>query len=171
VLVVGGLVGQNTATASAELYDPASNAFKPLGGLSQPRCKHAALLLADGRVMVLAGSTDCNGRRKLASTEIFDPATETFLPGPSLMDPRYKVASAAVRLDNGAVMIAGDASDVEVWIPGTASFVRVEGRIGAALAFSSATPLKSGRVLVVGGYDATITPTARTWEVSPQAQR
>lgn len=171
VLVVGGLVGPHTATASAEIYDPASDTFRPVGELGQPRCKHAALLLADGRVLVLAGSGDCNNRRRLASTEIFDPTTETFLPGPGLVDPRYKVASAAVRLHNGAVMIAGDASDIEVWKPGTANFVRVEGRTGPALAFSSATTLRSGRVLVVGGYDATITPTARAWEVNlPQRE-
>ena len=170
VLVVGGLVGRHQATASAELYDPRTGSFRPTGALGQPRCKHAALLLADGRVMVLAGSADCDERQKLASTEIFDPTTERFTAGPRLVDARYKVASAAVRLDSGAVLIAGDASDVEVWTPGAPGFVRAAGRpLGAALAFSSATALKDGTVLVVGGYDTTITPTDRSWTVSAHA--
>lgn len=170
VLVVGGLAARHAATASAEIYDPRSGRFRPTGALAQPRCKHAALLLADGRVLVLAGSADCEEGRKLASTEIFDPATETFQPGPPLLDARYKVASAAVRLASGAVLIAGDANDVEVWTPGTPAFVKLAGApLGAALAFSSATALGDGRVLVVGGYDRTITPTARSWQLATRA--
>lgn len=171
VLVVGGLVSRNTATATAEIYDPKTGKFRQTGTLNQPRCKHAALLLTDGRVMVLAGSSDCGDRQKLAATEIFDPTTETFGRGPSLMNPRYKIASAAVRLENGAVMIAGDSNDVEVWVPGSSKFVRAAQRLGAELAFSTATSLKNGRVLVIGGYDRTITPTARTWLISPLLRR
>lgn len=171
VLVVGGLVSRNTATATAEIYDPKTGKFRPTGALNQPRCKHAALLLADGRVMVLAGSPDGGDRPKLATTEIFDPTTETFVQGPSLMNPRYKIASAAVGLENGAVMIAGDSKDVEVWIPGSPRFVRARQHLGADLAFSTATSLKNGRVLVIGGYDRTITPTARTWLISTLTRR
>lgn len=170
VLVVGGLVARHTATAGAEIYDPRSGSFRPTGALAQPRCKHAALLLADGRVMVLAGSADCEDRRKLASTEIFDPVTETFAPGPRLVDARYKIASAAVRLAGGAVLVAGDASDVEVWTPGEPGFAKLAGApLGTALAFSSATALGNGQVLVVGGYDGSITPTARAWQVATRA--
>lgn len=166
VLVVGGLVGRRTATASAEIYDPRSGRFRATATLAEPRCKLAALLLADGRVMVLAGSRDCDDRQRLASTEIFDPATERFEPGPPLQDARYKVAGAAVRLDSGEVLIAGDASDVEIWRPGTPAFVRAAPALGVGLAFSTATALDGGRVLVTGGYDAAVVPTARSWQVS-----
>lgn len=169
VLVMGGLVSRGVATASAELYDPKTSTFTPTGPLGQPRCKHAALPLPDGRVMVLAGSTDCDDRRRLASTEIFDPATGRFTPGPALADARYKVASAAAVLDDGTVVIAGDASDVELWQPGAASFSKVQGPIGTRLAFSSATALAGREVLVTGGYDGQVVPTARSWQVSAPA--
>lgn len=172
VLVVGGLADRATATASAEIYDPSDGMFRPTGSLQQPRCKLAALPLADGRVMVLAGSSDCDERRRLATTEIFDPATESFVPGPRLNDPRYKFASAAVRLGNGAVLIAGGAVDMEMWTPGATAFRRLTAALHAELAFSTATLLGDGAVLVVGGYDRTITPTTRAWRISlPSAER
>jgi hypothetical protein len=170
VLVAGGLVGRNSISTTAEIYDPATGTFKSSGSLMQPRCKHAALLLRDGRVMVLGGSMDCDDRQKLATTEIYDPANGTFAPGPRLNDPRYKISSAAVTLESGAVIIAGDSRDVEVWLPGSSSFTRVAGNLGSGLAFSSATTLRDGQVLVAGGYDRTITPTARTWQVSVPAR-
>ncbi|MCA0175953.1 MAG: hypothetical protein LCH73_06650 [Proteobacteria bacterium] len=166
VLVVGGLVGRAVATASAEIYDPQTGRFAPTGALSQPRCKLAALPLQDGRVMVLAGSTDCNERRRLASTEIYDPRTGVFGPGPVLRNPRYKVASAAAVLPSGAVLIAGDAQDVEVWRPGEAQFSALAGRLAAGLAFSTATLLPDGQLLIAGGYDEDIAPTAQSWRVA-----
>lgn len=171
VLVVGGLVGRNTVAATAEIYDPKTGEFRQTGALSEPRCKHAAVLLADGRVMVLAGSRDCDGRQRLATTEIFDPITEKFIQGPRLSDPRYKIASAAVRLPSGAVLIAGGSSDIEVWNPGSPAFVPVAESLGTELAFSTVTALRNGRVLVIGGYDRTITPTDRTWQVARFAPR
>lgn len=166
VLVVGGLVGRRTATALAEIFDPRSGTFSQTGSLSQPRCKHAALALQDGRVMVLAGSADCDDRRRLASTEIYDPKTGTFEPGPALLNPRYKVASAAAVLPSGTVLIAGDAEDVEIWRPGTASFLALPGRLSTGLAFSTATPLPNGQLLIAGGYDDNIVPTGQTWRVT-----
>lgn len=166
VLVMGGLVARGRATASAEIYDPRTRRFSPTGAMQTPRCKHAALPLQDGRVMVIAGSPDCNEQRRIAQTEIFDPATGAFTPGPALQNPRYKIVSAAAVMADGAVVVAGDASDVEVWTPGAAAFVKARGLIGGALAFSTATPLPDGALLVVGGYDGEIRPRAQTWVVS-----
>jgi hypothetical protein len=171
VLIVGGLISRNTATATAEIYDPKTGAFTQTGSMNEPRCKHAAVLLADGRVMVLAGSRDCDQRQQLSTTEIFDPKTEKFVQGPRLSDPRYKIASAAVRLPSGAVLIAGGSSDIEVWNPGTPAFAPVADTLGAELAFSTATVLSNGRVIVIGGYDRTTTATNRTWHVARLSPR
>lgn len=166
VLVMGGLVGRNVATASAEIYDPRTRTFTAAASMQQRRCKHAAVALPDGRVLVIAGSPDCNEQRRIAQTEIYDPRTGAFTPGPALQNPRYKIVSAAAVTPRGEVVVAGDASDVEVWTPGTAAFVKARGPIGATLAFSTATPLASGALLVTGGYDGDIRPTAQTWVVS-----
>lgn len=165
VLIVGGLTARRTATATAEVYDPTTRRFTPTGSLSQPRCKLAALALRDGRVMVLAGSSDCEDRQRLASTEIYDPATGRFEPGPPLLNARYKIASAATVLANGDVLIAGNADDVETWTPGTAAFARLSTGVGGEMSFSTATTLPAGGALVAGGYDERIVPTARTWRV------
>lgn len=166
ILVLGGQTARGRATTSAEIFDPATGAFSPTGSLGVPRCKHAALLLRDGRVMVIAGSTDCNEQRRLAQTEIWNPRTGRFSPGPALLNPRYKIVSAAAVTAEGHVVIAGDANDVEIWSPGSSSFVTAVGTIGKNLAFSTTTPLHAGALLVTGGYDNDIRPTAQSWLVN-----
>ena len=165
VLVMGGLRSRHLATRSAEIYDPVGQRFVTTGAMLQARCKHAGVLLSDGRVMVLAGSSDCDDRRRLAETEIYDPKTGRFTAGPKLLNARYKIASAATVLPSGAVLIAGDADDVEVWMPGQPKFSKAGGGIGRGLAFSTATALPNGEVLVTGGYDEDIRATAGTWRV------
>lgn len=166
ILVVGGQAGRGRATATAEIFDPATGAFSATGSLSVPRCKHAALLLRDGRVMVIAGSTDCNEQRRLAATEIWDPNTGKFSAGPALLNPRYKIVSAAAVTKEGDVVVAGDSSEVEVWSPGSPFFVKASGSLGRNLSFSTMTPLHTGALLITGGYDNDIRPTAQSWLIS-----
>lgn len=166
VLVVGGLRERNTATTSAELFDPTTKTFSQTGAMRLARCKHSAALLKDGRVMVIGGSSDCEGRNRIAQTEIYDPQTGRFSDGPSLLNPRYKIVGATTVLPNGEVVVVGDAEDVEVWTPGRPTFVKASGSIGQRLAFSTATPLSEGKILVIGGYDNNIRPTAQTWVVN-----
>lgn len=166
VLVIGGQSGRNLATNSAEIYEPATRTFTATGSMQHPRCKHGAVLLADGRVMVIAGSSDCNERHRIAQTEIYDPRTERFTDGPPLLNPRYKIVEAATVLPSGEVIVAGNANDVEIWTPGTPAFIEAGEGLGTSLAFSTATPLPDGGVLVLGGYDNDIRVTAQAWIVS-----
>lgn len=166
VLIAGGLRGRNLASNTAEIFDPSTRSFRPTGPMTVARCKHAGVLLADGRVMMIAGSSDCDDRHRIAQTEIFDPESGQFTPGPTLINPRYKIVGAATVLQTGEVVVAGDASDVEVWTPGTPGFVRVSGSLREALAFSTVTVLPSGGVLVAGGYDNKISPTANAWLIN-----
>jgi Kelch motif len=163
VLVVGGLRSRGVATHTAEIYNPYTKTFEITGSMQQARCKHAAVLLPDGRVMVIGGSPSCSEEDRVAQTEIYDPKKGRFEAGPSLLNPRYKIVSAAVPLANGAVIVAGDANDVEMWVPGALSFEKIAGPIGSRLAFSAATALPSGDVLLTGGYDDSIRSTTKTW--------
>jgi len=165
VLVIGGQRGRNLATSSAEIYEPATRTFTATGSMQQPRCKHGAGLLADGRVMVIAGSSDCNDRHRIAQTEIYDPRTERFTAGPPLLNPRYKIVEATAVLPSGEVIVAGDADDVEIWTPGTPAFAKAGEGLGRRLAFSTATALPQGGVLVLGGYDNDARATSRAWIV------
>ena len=85
VLVVGGLkegylmgafVFSGVGIASAEVYDPSSDAWSPVESMSQNRAYHAAVLLDDDRVLVIGGTGDA--ALVLDSTELFDPSTETW---------------------------------------------------------------------------------------------
>lgn len=166
VLVVGGLRERHRATLSAELYDPATRTFTVTGTMRYARCKHSAALLKDGRVMVIGGSSNCEKLHSIAQTEIYDPLTGRFSDGPSLLNPRYKIVGATTVMPSGEVVVVGDADDVEIWTPGTPAFVKAGGSIGHRLAFSTATPLAEGTVLVLGGYDKEIRPTAQSWVVN-----
>ncbi len=83
VLVTGGCTS-SCSTASAEIYDPASNSWTPASGagsvpsLSTARNSHTATLLTDGRVLVTGGHT---GSVVTASAEIYDPTSNSWTPG------------------------------------------------------------------------------------------
>lgn len=150
VLLAGGYPGEGRApTSAAEVYDPASATFEPVGGLAVARADHSATLLPDGRV-VLAGGFGVDGRA-LASTEVFDPTTDSFVAGAQLSEPR--AAHVAVRVAAHIVLIGGTrsgpaiaSSDVlteAAWSPGP---TLMQGRVKLA-----AVSLRDGRVLVIGG--------------------
>src|SRR3546814_20530866 len=69
-------------------------------------------------------------------------------------------------MSSGEVVVAGDATDVEIWTPGTPAFIKVGESIDNGLAFSTATHLPNGSVIILGGYDNDIRPTAQAWVIS-----
>lgn len=86
VLIVGG---SGSVPAAAELYDPAEGAFVPTAFLKTHRESHTATLLANGQVLIAGGYATIGSWAPLASAEIYDPTSETFVPpAPSLPGPR-----------------------------------------------------------------------------------
>ena len=59
VLVAGGANSTQGGTylATAELYDPAADGWRPAGALAGPRSGHTATPLPDGRVLVAGGAS------------------------------------------------------------------------------------------------------------------
>lgn len=167
VLVAGGSTHGNRVLASAELFDPRTARFRRAGPMGTARHKHAAVLLRDGRVLVVGGSSGRDWDGRFASTELYQPRSRRFAPGPRMSTRRFKLADAVVRLADGRVVVAGGAESVEVFSPGTRRFLVEPGRLPAALSFSTASLLPGGAVLVVGGYDDGIRPTARAWMIDP----
>ncbi|AUX41687.1 uncharacterized protein SOCE26_031090 [Sorangium cellulosum] len=72
VLVVGGRTEGDGYLASAELYDPARDAWIPAGSMAEPRGAHAATRLGDGRVLIAGGGNEVP-LVPLATTELFRP--------------------------------------------------------------------------------------------------
>jgi hypothetical protein len=159
VLVAGG-AGETSSDdpyenvlASAEIYDPAKGEFVKAGSMATPRVDHEAVLLQDGRVLVVGGnrSRDTN----LASAEIYDPATSKFTPTGSMSVERYE--HAVVLLSSGKVLVAGgsnfdgeDFASSELYDPATGKFGPT-GAMTTARAFPTAVRLTDGRVLIAGG--------------------
>src|SRR5687768_8413480 len=55
-----GCPGRGSPDATAEIYDPGSGTFQPAAGLmTRPRWEHGAAKLADGRVLLAGGATNC----------------------------------------------------------------------------------------------------------------
>jgi hypothetical protein len=126
------------------------------------------VLLADGRVLVLGGSDARDGFGRYDSAEIWDPRTRTFAAAGRMRSQRYKIPSSAVRLSDGSVLIAGGATQAELFRPSDQMFELVPGDLGGSYAFSSATVLPNGDVLVAGGYDERIRLTDRAYIYRPR---
>jgi hypothetical protein len=167
VLLTGGEDPQGRILNVAGVFNPSTRTIDAVGGMTTARVKHAAALLPDGRVLVVGGSGGRGARDRLASTEIYDPATARFAPGPDLRAPRYKIRDAVVALPSGAVLVAGGASRPELFDPAAGRFAPVEGNLGGAQMFATATLLESGDVLVAGGYDDRIQPSRGAWSTGP----
>ncbi len=115
VLVIGGVVVENEAVrslASAEVWDPATESFRPAGSLDAGHVLHTATPLPDGRVLVVGGvAPDSDPGGYFASAEIWDPATESFSPAGTMTEGRS--GHTATLLDDGRVLIVGAGGSAE----------------------------------------------------------
>jgi hypothetical protein len=154
VLVAGGDYNDGTDhyLASAEVFNPATGAFTPVGDMGIPRVRAFAAPLPDGRVLVAGGN---DGTTRLSSAEVFNPATNAFTPVGDMGSDRARAAAAS--LPDGRVLIAGGTngaplSSALVFDPATNSFSSAGvGAMGIARQAPVAAPLPDGRVLVSGG--------------------
>ena len=156
VLMTGGeyFVGQGSwiVHQTAEIYNPTTGQFEPVGNMGTTREYHAATLLANGRVLVSGG---WNGTA-LSAAEIYDPASGTFASTGSMATPRYSHTSTL--LTNGKVLVtggndygaSGSSTSAEVYDPLTGMFTPT-GSMGEARPGHTATLLSNGNVLVTGG--------------------
>src|SRR5438132_14275768 len=87
---------------------------------------HSATLLPSGKVLVAGGYTVANAIE--ASTEIYDPATGQWSPGPAMS--RQRVGQLAILLPGGRVLVFGGRNlnntselfdlDAGTWLPAVA---------------------------------------------------
>ena len=125
--------------ATASIYDPATGMSVATGSMQSRRSGSHALLLRDGRVLVIGGAG-------LSSAEIYDPVSGTFTPTGSMASSH--VMLSMVLLQDGRVLLID--FDAEIYDPATGTFnptgpmTVVRDEVQPAL-------LPDGRVLVVGG--------------------
>jgi hypothetical protein len=173
VLIVGGGSGHyptQTIYRSAELYDPATGKFTSTGQMNVGRHKHAAVLLTSGKVLVVGGSDNRDWHGEYSSAEIYDPSTGAFSATGTMSASRFKLPYAVALLANGSVLVAGGGSFAEVYDERKGTFSRVDGTLGSARFFASATTLPDGKTLITGGYAETggdLPSTASAWIYNP----
>jgi hypothetical protein len=112
VLIIGGggYVGDclGCALASAEVYNPGTGTFEPVGSMTYPRRGFISALLNNGNVLVAGGIDDGDGNGEeefLNTAEIFDHQTLTFSLTGDMTTVRFD--HAASLLDNGNVLVTG----------------------------------------------------------------
>lgn len=143
--------------SSAELFDPVSRTFSPTGPMIAGRQGPHAVLLLDGRVLIVGGFT--SGCASCA--ELFDPSTQTFTLAGAVVEQRLG-SPTAVRLTDGKVLIAGGIGSVngssgylagaELYDPLLDTFIST-GAMNVPRDGASYTLLEDGTVLVAGGVN------------------
>ena len=153
------LVCLGVASQLSEGVAQTSGVFSPTGNLLAPRFYHTATRLADGRVLIVGGTTDTSPENTLSSAEIYDPDKEEFIRTGSMLTPRR--AHTATYLASGKVLIAGGCdpkgslTTAELYDPASGTFTLTTGSMNHAQGWHTATLLHNGKVLIAGGITAT----------------
>ena len=152
VLVVGGQREPGVASAAAARIRP-DGTLLPVGALQRGRFKHALVTLPSGEAIALGGTSD--DTVLLDTTEVFDPATGQFSPGPHLVAGRYKLSDGATVLPDGRIAIAGGGPGVELVDVSRGRSVALAGAGTRRSSFSTVGVL-AAELVVLGGYDERI---------------
>jgi hypothetical protein len=169
VLVAGGFGYHDSAPAGGDalVYDPQVDTWTATGPMVKLRIFSASARLADGRVLVTGGQpwTATGPGAPTSSSEVFDPAANTWTPAADLSQAR--MMHALVLLPDGPVLAVGGArdpyccwtsgsfvSEIESYDP-TAGEWRMVGELPQPRAAATVTLLGDGRVWMAGGQTDT----------------
>lgn len=151
-LVVGGQTRPQIATDRAVRICP-DGRLHTVGSLTTARYKHGITSLASGEVLVVGGTPD--DAELLNSTELYDPATGLFRPGPDLVTGRYKLTDSVVALPGDRVVVAGGGAGVDLIDLTTGHATAIEQFNGGRRSFST-VGVTDDQLILVGGYDESI---------------
>jgi Kelch motif protein len=138
---------------TAQIYDPATGAWRSTGRTTTTGPFHTAMLLPSGKVLVIGGWDPSSG-------EVYDPATDMWSPTSPMTTPHHGGDDATL-LPSGKVLVAGGQAairsqvwdSVELYDPPTARWT-ASGAMATARSGFTATLLHSGAVLFAGGMGA-----------------
>ena len=118
VVLDGGLilvVASDESGTGSERYDVAADRWSDTAPMTTGRAQAQVTRLDDGRVLVAGGVSRIQKPAEegpiyddgpvLDTTEIYDPATDTWTPGPKLLTPRQR--GYAMTMPDGSVLVYG----------------------------------------------------------------
>lgn len=155
VLIVGGASDPTgfTVTTACEIYDPAFPSMaQPRGSLHDARFLHNAVLLPNGKVLVIGGAGPFGS--PLNTCELYDPTTGLWTYTGTLHDAR--AGQSSVLLTTGKVLTAGGQgfagaiSSCELYDPSTGLWTYTQ-NLPSARWNAGLIPLNNGKTLSVGG--------------------
>jgi uncharacterized protein (TIGR03437 family) len=163
VLVTGGMIVVNGAavfTNTAEVYDPATNAWTPTRAMNAGRVLHTVTLLPNGKVLAAGGSSAAFRPRLQGTAELYDPATDSWMLTGEMTTPR--VTHTTALLADGKVLVTGGSTDgsstviaqTELYDPATGQW-GAAGNLTTTRVIHSLTLLPNGKVLAAGGSNGT----------------
>ena len=181
--LAGGQLGTEFLGAT-DIFDPETGEWQKGTVMGQPLFRQTAVLLSDGRVLVVGGVFLSDGKES-ARAEIYDPATDTWTPTEDMSTERGQ--PNAVLLSDGRVLVTGDRSldlravtgKAETYDPDTGAWSSTEDMSKAGIGHTL-TLLPDGRVLAAGGVHPTnrhfgaystteiFDPAANSWSPGPE---
>jgi hypothetical protein len=152
VLLAGGH-DNNVVTATAEVYNPTSNAFSSVSTMTSTRMQFAsAIVQIAGNTMVLLCGGMTNASTITATAELFNPTSLTFGPTGNMTDSR--------RFETATAFISGPLAG-EVLVTGGQDAIGVSNTVNTAelysstfLTFSATAPMANARY----GHTAIVLP-------------
>ena len=182
VLFTGGLdLSGGQPTAAAAIYDPATGTTTNLT-MNTARAGHGASQLGNGQVLISGGLEAFDLSDPLAiftsilnTTELFDPNTNTFSTGATMLEAR--ALHTQTTLSNGQALVAGGLSVLPIVnIPTVSStaylYNPASGGFGLPSLFTggrllhSAVALDNGRVLLCGGLSVDLSVFLQTGNIA-----
>ena len=148
--------GGVTEAPPAFVNTPQGNRVEALA-MTTPRANAGAIRLRDGRVLICGGTATGEIGGVLSSAELYDPVARTFTPTGSMTVAR--TGQTITMLRDGRVLLTGgdqnagyrsQLASAEIYDPGSGAFTAT-GSMSTPREGHTATMLRDGRVLVVGG--------------------
>jgi hypothetical protein len=146
----------SSLVATTELYNPSAGAFSTSGSNPPARWNATFTRLADGRFLIVGGSTADGTVQQVA--QIYDAVANTTVPTGAI--PDFVWQHAAVLLQDGRVLIVGGmysylgsvrpSNHAFLYSPGTGQFTPLPA-MAYARKLPTATRLPDGKVLIAGG--------------------
>jgi len=155
ILIIGGDQGVSGRYAnilnSVEFFNPSTGRFTAAASMRDARTHFAAVLLQDGRVLVMGGLNLTVPYGILKSAEIYDPGTARWSVAGSMSEGRSDFTATV--LDDGRVLVAGGGDrSAEMFDPKTGTFESIA-LMNMPRERQTATLLKDTRVLLTGGSE------------------